>query len=167
MENIQYNVFERTEPVVLPEQLGFGKYFTDNVFVMDYSAEKGWYNPRITALNSLQMHPATSVLHYGQTIFEGLKAYYTPNGEFQLFRPEENFIRLNNSAKRLCMPEVDVDFCVEALKELVWIERDWIPRGESDSLYVRPFMFGTDPFLGVKPSDTYTLILLLSPVGPY
>jgi len=167
LENIKYNLFERTEPVVLPEQLGFGKYFTDNVFVMDYTPAKGWHNPQITSLASLQMHPATSVLHYGQTIFEGLKAYYTPDGEYQLFRPEENFKRMNNSARRLCMPEVDVDYCVDALKELVWIERNWIPRGESDSLYVRPFMYGDDPVLGVKPSDTYKFILLLSPVGAY
>ncbi len=167
MENITYNLFERKEPIVLPESLGFGKYFTDNVFVMDYNPQKGWHNPQITAVSNLQMHPATSVLHYGQTIFEGLKAYYTPNGEYQLFRPEENFKRLNNSARRLCMPEVDVDFCVEALKELIWIERDWIPRGEMDSLYVRPFMFGEDPVLGVKASDTYKLIFLLSPVGAY
>lgn len=167
MENIKYNVFERTEPVVLPKQLGFGRYFTDNVFVMDYSPDQGWHSPRIVALSSLQMHPATNVLHYGQTIFEGLKAYYTPTGEVQLFRPEENFIRMNNSARRICMPELDVDFCVEALKELVWIEKDWIPRGESDSLYVRPFMYGADPYLGVRPSETYTFIILLSPVGAY
>ncbi len=86
------------------------------MFVMDYSPDRGWHSPRITAVNSLQMHPATTVIHYGQTIFEGLKAYYTPNGEVQLFRPEQNFIRLNTSARRVCMPEVDVDFCVEALK---------------------------------------------------
>jgi len=167
LENIKYNLYERKDPVVLPETLGFGRYFSDNVFVMDYNPQKGWHNPQITALGNLHMHPAASVLHYGQTIFEGLKAYYTPDGEYQLFRPEENFKRLNNSARRLCMPEVDVDFCVEALKELVWIDREWVPRGDKESLYIRPFMFGEEAMLGVKPSDTYKLIFLLSPVGAY
>lgn len=167
MSQIKYNLIDRTEPVVLKENLGFGNHFTDHVFEMDYTPEKGWHNAIITRLDKLEFHHATTFMHYGQTIFEGLKAYYTPNGEIQLFRPEKNMERLNKSAKRLCMPEVDIAFTVEALKELVAIEKDWVPKNHLDSLYVRPFMIGTDSLLGVKPSSAYKFIILLSPVGAY
>lgn len=167
MEQIKYIIKKRTEKVVLPKTLGFGQIFTDHIFEMDYAKGKGWYNPTIKPLESLQMHPAVSVIHYGQSIFEGLKAFKTINGEVVIFRPDLHMQRLNNSAKRICMPEVDVDFVLEALKELVALDSDWIPVNRGESLYIRPFMFGTDPALGVRPSFDYKLVLLLSPVGPY
>jgi branched-chain amino acid aminotransferase len=167
MEQIKYIIKERTEKIVLPKNLGFGQIFTDHIFEMDYTKEKGWHNSTIKPLENLQMHPAMSVIHYGQSIFEGLKAFKTVNDEVVIFRPDVHIQRLNNSAKRICMPEVDVNFALEALKELVAIESDWIPTNRGESLYIRPFMFGTDPALGVRPSFDYKLVFLLSPVGAY
>jgi branched-chain amino acid aminotransferase len=167
MEQIKYIIKERTEKIVLPKTLGFGQIFTDHIFEMDYTKVKGWHNPTIKPLENLQMHPAMSVIHYGQSIFEGLKAFKTVNDEVVIFRPDLHMLRLNNSAKRICMPEVDVDFALEALKELVAIDSDWIPTNRGEALYIRPFMFGTDPALGVRPSFDYKLVFLLSPVGAY
>lgn len=159
--------FERTSKVELPEDLVFGAMFSDHVFEMDYSSEKGWHNATIKRLENLSLHPASMVFHYGQEIFEGMKAYRQPDGKIGLFRPEKNFERMNVSAKRLCMPEFDVNFAVEALKELISIDRDWVPAHEGQSLYIRPFMIATDPYVGVKASDTYKLIIINSPVGLY
>ena len=167
MEQIKYIIKERTEKVVLPKSLGFGQIFTDHVFEMDYSKDKGWHSPKIIPLEMLEMHPATSFIHYGQTIFEGLKAFKTVNDEAVIFRPDVHMQRLNNSARRICMPEIDTEFVLEALKELVAIESDWIPKNRGEALYIRPFMFGTDPALGVRPSFNYKLVILLSPVGAY
>lgn len=167
MKQINYQIKERTERVILPEKLGFGQYFTDHVFEMSYSNQKGWYNPTIKPVESMQIHPAASFIHYGQTIFEGLKAFKNIKGEVVLFRPEDHLQRLNNSAKRICMPEVDKEFVLEALKELVAIDSEWIPTKKGESLYIRPFMFGDDPALGVRPSNEYKLVILLSPVGAY
>jgi branched-chain amino acid aminotransferase len=167
MEQIKYIIKEKTEKVILPKFLGFGQIFTDHVFEMDYNKEKGWHNPTIRPLETLQMHPATSFIHYGQSIFEGLKAFKTVNDEIVIFRADVHMQRLNNSAKRICMPEVDTDFAVEALKELVAIDSEWIPTNRGEALYIRPFMFGTDPALGVRASNDYKLVFLLSPVGAY
>jgi len=167
MEKIKYIIKERTEKVVLPKNLGFGQIFTDHVFELDYAKDKGWQNPKIIPLEMLQMHPATSFIHYGQTIFEGLKAFKTVNDEPVIFRPDVHMQRLNNSAKRICMPEIDTQFVLEALKQLVAIDSDWIPKNRGEALYIRPFMFGTDPALGVRPSFNYKLVILLSPVGAY
>jgi branched-chain amino acid aminotransferase len=167
MEKINYIIKERTEKIVLPEKLGFGQIFTDHIFEIDYAKDKGWHSPTIKPLDSLQMHPATSFIHYGQSIFEGLKAFKTVNDEFVIFRPDVHMQRLNNSAKRICMPEIDTDFAIEALKELVAIDSDWIPNNRGEALYIRPFMFGTDPALGVRASFDYKLVFLLSPVGAY
>jgi len=167
MEQIKYIIKERTEKIVFPKNLGFGQIFTDHIFEMDYTKDKGWHNPTIKPLENLQMHPAMSVIHYGQSIFEGLKAFKTLNDEVVIFRPDVHMQRLNNSAKRICMPEVDVNFALEALKELVAIDSDWIPANRGEALYIRPFMFGTDPALGVRPSFDYKLVFLLSPVGAY
>lgn len=167
MEPIKYIIKERTEKIILPKNLGFGQIFTDHIFEMDYSPSKGWYNPTIRPLDSLQMHPATSFIHYGQTIFEGLKAFKTVYGEVVIFRPDVHLQRLNNSAKRICMPEIDESFVLDALKELVAIDSDWIPTNRGESLYIRPFMYGTDPALGVRPSNEYKFVILLSPVGAY
>jgi branched-chain amino acid aminotransferase len=167
MEQITIKIKERTENIELPDELGFGKIFTDHVFEMNYTKDKGWHEPTIKPLEDISMHPGTMFIHYGQAIFEGLKAYKTKNDEVVLFRPDEHFNRLNRSASRICIPEIDVNFMIDALKELVNIERDWIPTGEGESLYVRPFIYGSDPFLGVNPASTYKLIILLSPVGAY
>ena len=167
MEKIKYQIKERAEKVILPEKLGFGVIFTDHVFEMDYNPDKGWHNPVIKPLEDLSIHPATMFVHYGQAVFEGLKAYKTEKGNVVIFRPDEHFRRLNRSSKRICIPEVDVDFMLHALKELVAVEQDWIPVKRGESLYIRPFIFGTDEVLGVRPSMNYKLVILLSPVGAY
>jgi len=165
--DIEYQLVKRTEKVQLPEKLEFGRLFTDHMFIMEYTPEKGWHNAKITKYEPFNISLASIVLHYGQTIFEGLKAYKRPDGKIGIFRPEKNFERLNNSARRMCMPEVDIDFVLKALYELIKIERDWIPDRPGTSLYIRPLMFGNDPFLGVRPSDTYIFTIILSPVGAY
>lgn len=148
-------------------KLGFGRVFTDHMFVMDYDTGMGWHDARIVPFGEISLSPAAMCLHYGQEIFEGLKAYRTADGEIQLFRPEENFKRLNTSAERMVIPAVDVDFCIDALKKLVELEKDWVPHAEGTSLYIRPFIFACDPFVGVKPADHYMFIIILSPSGAY
>lgn len=167
MEKIKYDLATRKDGIKIPENLGFGKIFTDHVFEMDYSGEKGWHNPVIKPLSNLSLHPGTTFLHYAQGIFEGLKAFKTEAGEVVIFRPEKHIERLNNSAKKVCIPVVDNDFLLHAICELVDVEQDWIPVKKGESLYIRPFIFATDPYLGVKPSSTYKLIVMLSPVGAY
>ncbi len=148
-------------------ELTFGTLFTDHMFNMDYSPQKGWHNPRIEPYAPLQMDPATMVLHYGQTVFEGLKAYRTNSGSIQLFRPKDNFKRLNRSCKALCIPQFDEAFAFDALKTLLDIEKDWIPSAPETSLYIRPTIIATDPFLGVRASYTYRFFIIFSPVGAY
>jgi len=167
MQKINYQIKERNEEIKFPKSLGFGLFFTDHVFEMDYEPELGWHNATIKPLQSLDIHPATMFIHYGQSIFEGLKAFKTINGEAVIFRPQKHLERLNNSARRLCIPEIDVQFVLKALTELIYIEKDWIPTREGEALYIRPIMFGVDPVLGVRPSVKYKLIILLSPVGAY
>jgi len=161
---------ERTSsPKSKPDQssLGFGKYFTDHMFVMEYSPDKGWHDPKIVPYAPLQLDPSFMVFHYGQAVFEGLKAYKVDDGRILLFRPSKNMERLNISNERLCIPPIDVEFGVEAIKTLVKVDADWIPSEEGTSLYIRPFIISTDPYLGVKPSSTYKFIIILSPVGAY
>jgi branched-chain amino acid aminotransferase len=167
MEKIKFQIKERAEKIVLPENLGFGVIFTDHIFEMDYNPNAGWHNPVIKPLEDISIHPATMFVHYGQAVFEGLKAYKTETGDVVIFRPEEHFKRLNRSSKRICIPEVDVEYMLQALNELIAIEQKWIPTKRGESLYIRPFIFGTDEILGVRPSTTYKLVLLLSPVGAY
>ncbi len=147
--------------------LSFGTIFTDHMFNMDYNPEKGWHNPRIEPYTSFIMDPATMVLHYGQAIFEGLKAFRAESGNIQLFRPRDNFTRLNKSARALCIPEIDEDFLFNAMKQLLNIEKDWVPGTHDTSLYIRPAIIAMDPFLGVRASHTYRLFIILSPVGAY
>jgi len=147
--------------------LGFGTYFSDYMFNMDYSPEKGWYNPRIEPYGPLQMDPSTMVLHYGQAIFEGLKAYRTDSGAIQLFRPRDNFKRFNRSASRLCIPEIDEGVVLEALIRLLKIEEKWVPSAPGTSLYIRPTIIATDPYIGLRSSHTYRFFIILSPVGAY
>ena len=148
-------------------KLGFGSYFTDHMFIMNYDEGKGWHSPRIVPYGPLSLDPAAMCLHYGQEVFEGLKAYRTPDGEAVLFRPDRNMARLNLSNERLCIPLIDEEFALKALKLLVKIERDWIPDGEGTSLYIRPFIIATDPHIGVRPASHLLFIIILSPVGAY
>lgn len=151
-----------------PDQaLGFGQIFTDHMFVMDYVDGKGWIDPRIVPYGPLSLDPSTMVFHYGQSIFEGLKAYKTPDGKVNLFRPRLNFERMNVSNTRLVIPQVDPDFCLYALKQLLVLENDWIPGAPGTSLYIRPFIIATDPYVGVRPSHTYKFMIILSPSGAY
>jgi branched-chain amino acid aminotransferase len=156
-------------PKELPDdsKLGFGQLFTDHMFNMDYSPEQGWHNARIEPYVPIVMDPATMVLHYGQAIFEGLKAYRTSDGRIQLFRPDRNMARLNRSARLVCIPKIDEAFLLEALKKLIAIDKQWVPRAPETSLYIRPTVVAMDPFLGVRPSNTYRLFIILSPVGAY
>ncbi|PZE21637.1 branched-chain amino acid aminotransferase [Paenibacillus xerothermodurans] len=155
----------KTKPAV--DRLGFGIHFTDHMFIMDYEAGKGWYSPRIVPYQPISMDPAAKVFHYGQTVFEGLKAYRTNDEKILLFRPQSNFKRLNRSNVRLSIPAVDADLALEALQQLVAIDRDWIPAEEGTSLYIRPFIIATQAALGVAPSTKYQFIIIMSPVGAY
>ena len=148
------------------EKLGFGKFFTDYMLVMDYE-DGAWKEPVICPYEDFKMSPATTCLHYAQGIFEGLKAYKDENGNITLFRPRDNFKRMNNSAKRLCMPTLDEEVVLAALKELILLEKDWIPVGGGRALYIRPTMIGTEPVLGVHSSHAYKFYIILSPVGSY
>ena len=145
----------------------FGVFTTDHMFLMNYDREQGWHDPRIVPYAPFQMDPACMVLHYAQEIFEGMKAYRDEAGKIRLFRPEENFKRMNDSCERMSIPKIDVDFCVEAVKQLVTLEKDWVPTAPNTSLYIRPFIFATDTHVGVHASHTYQFAVILSPVGPY
>ncbi|MCL2165120.1 MAG: branched-chain amino acid aminotransferase [Oscillospiraceae bacterium] len=148
-------------------ELGFGRVFTDHMFIMDYLPEKGWYDPRIIPYQDLSIDPAAMVFHYGQAVFEGLKAYSAEDGRALLFRPDRNMSRVNLSNDRLCIPQIDESFMVEAIKRLVDVDRDWIPKTKCTSLYIRPFIIAIDPFVGVRPSERFWFIIILSPVGCY
>ncbi len=168
MENITIELNQNPKPKPQDEsKLGFGHIFTDHMFIMDYKTGKGWYNPRIVPFAPLSLSPATMCLHYGQEVFEGMKAYRTADDKIQLFRPEENFKRLNVSNERLVIPQIDEEFALKALNELVKIDSDWVPRTDGASLYIRPFIISVDPFLGVKPADEYMFIIIMSPSGAY
>ncbi|MBQ7386166.1 MAG: branched-chain amino acid aminotransferase [Ruminococcus sp.] len=156
-------------PKEKPDQskLGFGKIFTDHMFIMNYTEGKGWHDPRIEPYHNLELSPASMVFHYGQEMFEGLKAYRGNDGKARLFRPDMNGKRTNDTNKRLCIPELPVEDFVEAVKAVVKVDEDWIPTAPSTSLYIRPFIIATDDFLGVAPSKTYMFIIILSPSGAY
>ena len=168
MLNIRYEL--TSTPKAKPEdesKLGFGKVFSDHMFIMDYKTGKGWHDARIVPYGNISLSPASMVLHYGQEIFEGMKAYRTADGEIQFFRPEENFKRLNVSAERLVIPELPVEDALQALHALVEVDKDWVPHNDGASLYIRPFIIAVDPFLGVRPGDEYMFIIILSPSGAY
>lgn len=147
--------------------LGFGKIFTDHMFMMDYAADKGWYDARIIPFGPIALHPASTVLHYGAEIFEGLKAYRRADGQVQMFRPMENIRRLNNSAERLCLPTIPEDVALEVLTTFVKMEQDWTPSAPGTSLYLRPFLYGNDESLGVHGVHNATFVIIASPVGSY
>ncbi|MDO5125039.1 MAG: branched-chain amino acid aminotransferase [Ruminococcus sp.] len=148
-------------------KLGFGHIFTDHMFIMNYDAGQGWHDARIVPYDNISLSPASMCLHYGQEIFEGLKAYRTADGSIQLFRPDENFKRMNVSNERMVIPPVNEDDMIYALKKLIEIEKDWVPHADGTSLYIRPFIIATDPYVGVKPADHYLFMIILSPSGAY
>ena len=163
-------ITKTTTPKAKPvpgQPLGFGKIFTDHMFVMNYTEGKGWHDARIVPYANLSLAPSAMVFHYGQEMFEGLKAYKGEDGSVYLFRPDMNAKRANNSNKRLVIPELPEEDFVEAIKAVVDVDRDWIPTDPGTSLYIRPFIIATDEFLGVAPSKTYLFIVILSPSGAY
>jgi len=166
-QTIKVKHAQNLKPKPNGQQLEFGTIFTDHMFVMDYTEGKGWHDPQIVPYQNLSLDPAAIIFHYGQTVFEGLKAYMTEAGDVQLFRPKKNFARLNKSNERLCIPPVDEELALDALKQLLKIEKDWIPTEEGTSLYIRPFIIATEPYLGVAPSKRYKFMIILSPVGAY
>ena len=149
------------------DNLGFGNYFTDHMFMMDYTEGTGWHDARIVPYAPIPMDPATMVLHYAQETFEGLKAYRDPNGNITLFRPEMNARRMINSNRRICMAELPEEMFVEAVEAIVKYEQELIPTAKDTYLYIRPFMFASEAGGGVHPAKTYTFIIILSPVGNY
>mgnify|MGYP001237750694 CR=1 FL=1 len=167
MTEIKIELTKNPKEKPAASELGFGHYFTDHMFIMDYTEGKGWHDPRIVPYQPITLEPSSMVFHYGQTVFEGLKAYRTADGDIQLFRPDANFKRLNNSNERLVIPPVDEELALEALKKLVDVDRDWVPDAPGTSLYIRPFIIATEPFLGVHPSRNYLFMIIMSPSGSY
>lgn len=168
MEKIR--VTRTTSPKSKPQdesKLGFGQHYTDHMFLMNYDSGKGWNNPRIVPYGDIPLDPAAMCLHYGQEVFEGMKAYRCADGSIRLFRPEKNMARLNSSNDRLCIPLIDEEFCVEAVSRLVMLDEEWVPHAAGTSLYIRPFIFATDPHLGVHPAEQLLFCIILSPVGAY
>ncbi len=169
MIKMEIKITRTTTPRQKPDQsnLGFGKIFTDHMFMMNYTEGKGWHDARIVPYENLSLAPAAMVFHYGQEMFEGLKAYRGDDGKVRLFRPDMNAKRTNATNKRLCIPELPEEDFVEAVKAIVKEDADWIPTAPGTSLYIRPFIIATDEFLGVAPSKTYLFIIILSPSGAY
>jgi len=148
-------------------KLGFGKIFSDHMFLMDYTRGQGWHDPRIVPYQPFVLDPACVVFHYAQEIFEGMKAYRTAGGDIQLFRPDCNAQRSNDSCDRMCIPNIPVEDYIQAVSALVSVERDWVPHTDGASLYIRPFIFATDVGLGVHASPSYTFCIICSPSGAY
>lgn len=168
MEKI--SITKNTSPKAKPQdesKLGFGQYYTDHMFLMDYTEGKGWHSPRIVPYGNISLDPAAMCLHYGQEVFEGMKAYRCGDGSIRLFRPDKNMARLNVSNERLCIPLIDEEFCTDAIAQLVMVDQDWVPHADGTSLYIRPFIFATDPHLGVHPAKQLLFCVILSPVGAY
>jgi len=148
-------------------ELGFGTVFTDHMFLANFEEEKGWHDPRVEPYAPIPMDPAAAVLHYAQAIFDGLKAFHGVDGKVRLFRPQKHVERLNNSARRMCIPPLDPDFALQSILTLVGLEKGWVPRTIGTSLYVRPIIIATERFLGVRPAKSYLYYIILSPVGAY
>lgn len=171
INNMKYEfpVTKVSSPKVKPEAetLKFGESFTDHMFIMEYTSGKGWHDGRIVPYGPLELSPASTCLHYGQEMFEGLKAYKTKEGKIQLFRPDMNAKRTNTTNDRICIPQIDEELYVQAIKAIVKVDKDWIPEKEGTSLYVRPFIIGNSPMLGVKAASHYIFCIIMCPVGPY
>ncbi len=149
------------------ENLGFGAHFTDHMFLMEWNRQQGWHNAKVCPYQPFTLDPAAMVFHYGQAIFEGLKAYKNENGQIHLFRPQDNLERMNSSALRLCMPRLPVEKVFKGLKALVYLDRDWIPTLPGATLYIRPTMIAVEAALGVRPAGHYYFFIIMSPVGAY
>ncbi|MCM3089283.1 branched-chain amino acid aminotransferase [Bhargavaea ginsengi] len=169
MGNMQISINECQERKTKPstDGIAFGRNFTDHMFIADYTEGIGWHDHRIVPYEPITLDPSAIIFHYGQTVFEGLKAYRAKDGAIRLFRPEENFRRMNESCDRLCMPQINEADALEALRTLIKVDREWVPEAEGTSLYIRPYMIATEPHLGVAPSLMYKFIIILSPVGMY
>ena len=167
MEKIRIERTKSPKPKCDVNKVAFGTVFTDHMFMMDYEMGKGWFDPRIVPFQNLSISPASVVLHYAPEIFEGLKAYRTPDNHIQMFRPIENIRRMNNSAERMCLPQIDEDMFMAALKELVTVEQDWVPNEPYTSLYIRPFMFANDEQVGIHTPQHCTFCIITCPVGSY
>ncbi len=166
---MEVKVERNTNPQVKPDEtkLGFGRYFTDHMFLMDYDEGQGWHDARVVPYGPIPMDPAAMVLHYAQEAFEGLKAYRNKDGEILLFRPEMNAKRLQKSNERLAMPKIEVEDFISAVKAVVKVDEDWVPHNVGTSLYIRPFIFATEKGVGVHAAKSYKFVIILSPVGAY
>ena len=167
MLDIKYDLAKTHKEKPDQNNLGFGVYYTDNMFIIDHTEGEGWHDARIVPYAPLSMDPAAMVLHYAMESFEGMKAYRTPEGKIQLFRPDKNAERMMHTNDRMCLPSLPVEEFIEAVKALVAVEADWVPSNEGTSLYIRPFVIATEPHLGVRPSKTHQFIIICSPVGAY
>ena len=167
---LDIKIVKTTAPKALPtdeSKLGFGKISSDHMFLMDYNIDKGWYDPRIVPYAPFELDPACVVFHYAQELFEGLKAYRTADNKIQLFRPECNGARMQDSSERMCIPTIPVDDFVQAVQALVEVEKDWVPHNDGTSLYIRPFVIATDVGMGVHASHNYTFCIIAFPSGAY
>ncbi|MED4954918.1 branched-chain amino acid aminotransferase [Paenibacillus sp. FSL R5-0527] len=167
MDQLKITLSSNKKPLPPADQLGFGRYFTDHMLLMDYSEEKGWHDLRIVPYGPLSLDPSAMVFHYGQEVFEGMKAYRTPEGNVVLFRPEMNLRRMNASCVRMGMPGLEAGPVLEAICKLIELDEAWVPEGEGNSLYIRPFMIATEAGLGVRAAREYQFIVILTPVGAY
>lgn len=167
MLDIKYDLAKTHKEKPDQTKLGFGIYYTDHMLVIDHTEGIGWHDARIVPYAPLQLDPAAMVLHYAMESFEGMKAYRTPDGKVQLFRPDKNAQRMINTNARMCLPSLPVEDFVHAVKALVKVDEDWVPSCEGTSLYIRPFVIATEPHLGVRPSKTHQFIVICSPVGAY
>jgi branched-chain amino acid aminotransferase len=167
MTNIAITCTTKTKARPSDDSLTFGTVFTDHMFVMDYDEGKGWHDPRIVPYEPFSFDPASSVLHYAQAVFDGLKAFRGKDGTIRLFRPRKHAERLNRSCERLCIPELDVELVLESFNKLIEIDQDWVPAKPGTALYLRPTIVASEAFLGVRPAKRYSYFLILSPVGPY
>lgn len=165
--NIQISLSEKKKDKVPADQLVFGTTFTDHMFIADYIEGIGWHNHRVVPYAPITLDPSATIFHYGQTIFEGMKAYLSEDGVVRLFRPDQNMKRMNHSAERLSMPQIDENHAIQSLVELIKVDKEWIPKDPGTSLYIRPFMIATESHLGVSASKTYTFMIIMSPVGSY
>ena len=167
---LDIKITKTTTPKQIPgpeNPLKFGTIFTDHMCVMNYETGKGWHDARIVPYGPFSLDPSSMVFHYGQEMFEGLKAYKADDGRTLLFRPDKNIWRANKTNRRICIPEIPEEDFLQAIKAVVKVDEAWIPTKPGTSLYIRPFIIATDPFLGVRPSDTYIFCIILSPVGAY
>ncbi len=166
-ETIRITRATARKPKPKDHELGFGTIFTDHMFLADFQEKKGWYDPRIEPYGPLSLDPACAVLHYAQAVFDGLKAFRGQDGKVRLFRPQKHIERMNASARRLCIPQLDPEFALQSLVTLVGLEREWVPSTAGTALYVRPVIIASEPFLGVRPAKSYVYYVILSPVGAY